>query len=428
MSSILTNNGAMVALQTLRGINSNLADTQNAIATGKDVSNAKDNSAVWAISKVMESDVAGFKAISDNLGLGASTVAVARQAAETTTDLLKEMKGKVVASQEENVDRDKIQEDIVALRDQIASVTNAAQFNGLNLLSNQDFRTSGTGSVDILSSLDRSSSGVTASDINVSKQDLSQDAVNWTTATGSTSTATFTQSTTLAAGASKGAVYTAAAAPAVGTLFQVGVYNAGTDSTTFGGQTVSGDVSVQFGVREGDTQTDLAQQLTTALNFVADSVDLDVSFSVSSQTAGAIDLTNDGTAALAASATYTITSNATSTTTGTRAVGGGLSMLQKFDVTTADGAEAALGAIEDLIQTSIDSAAAFGSSQGRIETQQDFVSGLMDSLKSGIGTLVDADMEEESARLQALQVQQQLGVQALSIANQAPQQLLSLFR
>jgi len=49
-------------------------------------------------------------------------------------------------------------------------------------------------------------------------------------------------------------------------------------------------------------------------------------------------------------------------------------------------------------------------------------------MKSGIGALVDTDMEEASARLQALQVQQQLGVQSLSIANQAPQTLLSLFR
>ena len=50
------------------------------------------------------------------------------------------------------------------------------------------------------------------------------------------------------------------------------------------------------------------------------------------------------------------------------------------------------------------------------------------SLTAGIGSLVDADMEEASARLQALQVQQQLGVQALSIANQAPQTIMSLFR
>lgn len=97
-------------------------------------------------------------------------------------------------------------------------------------------------------------------------------------------------------------------------------------------------------------------------------------------------------------------------------------------MTTDEGADAALEDIEGLIQTAIDSAADFGSVRGRIETRAEFVLNLTDSLKSGIGSLVDADMEEASARLQALQVQQQLGVQALSIANSAPQQLLSLFR
>jgi len=87
-----------------------------------------------------------------------------------------------------------------------------------------------------------------------------------------------------------------------------------------------------------------------------------------------------------------------------------------------------LGAFESLIQTSIDAAATFGSSEGRIDIQNEFVSSLSDSLKSGIGALVDANMEEASARLQALQVQQQLAVQSLSIANQAPQSILSLFR
>ena len=78
MSSILTNNSAMVALQTLKSVNSNLAQAQDMISTGKKVSSAKDNSAVFAISKVMESDVAGFKAISESLALGESTVAVLR--------------------------------------------------------------------------------------------------------------------------------------------------------------------------------------------------------------------------------------------------------------------------------------------------------------------------------------------------------------
>ena len=107
---------------------------------------------------------------------------------------------------------------------------------------------------------------------------------------------------------------------------------------------------------------------------------------------------------------------------------GALAQLSSMDVSTEAGAETALGNIEGMIQAATSAAAAFGSVESRIETQSDFIMNLADSLTSGIGSLVDADMEEASARLQALQVQQQLGVQALSIANQAPQQLLSLFR
>jgi len=168
MTSILTNTGAMVALQTLKGINSNMTTTQSEISTGKRVSSAKDNAAVWAIAKVMESDVKGFKGISDSLALGSSTVAVARQASETVTDLLTQMKGKIVAAQEANVDRAKIQTDVAALRDQITSVVGAAQFNGLNLVDNS------TASAAILASLDRDSAGsVTSSSITVTAQNLS---------------------------------------------------------------------------------------------------------------------------------------------------------------------------------------------------------------------------------------------------------------
>ncbi len=168
MSSILTNTSAMVALQTLKGINSNLSMTQSEISTGKSVASAKDNAAVWSISKVMESDVKGFEGISNSLSLGESTVAVARKASETVTDLLTQMKGKIVAAQEENVDTAKIQTDIAALRDQITSVVGAAQFNGLNLVDG-----SSGADVKILSSLDRDSSGgVSAKTIDVQRQNL----------------------------------------------------------------------------------------------------------------------------------------------------------------------------------------------------------------------------------------------------------------
>jgi flagellin len=73
-------------------------------------------------------------------------------------------------------------------------------------------------------------------------------------------------------------------------------------------------------------------------------------------------------------------------------------------------------------------AATLGSAKQRINLQKDFVTALSDAIERGVGSLVDADMTEESTKLQALQVQQQLGVQALSIANQSSQSIISLFR
>ena len=68
-----------------------------------------------------------------------------------------------------------------------------------------------------------------------------------------------------------------------------------------------------------------------------------------------------------------------------------------------------------------------GAAIKRIDLQSEFVGSLMDAIERGVGQLVDADMNEESTRLQALQVQQQLGIQALSIANTGSQNILSLF-
>jgi flagellin len=80
------------------------------------------------------------------------------------------------------------------------------------------------------------------------------------------------------------------------------------------------------------------------------------------------------------------------------------------------------------INTVASAAANLGAVKNRISTNTDFVKSLMDSVDRGVGQLVDADMNAESTRLQALQTQQQLGVQALSIANQNSQSILSLFR
>ncbi len=94
---------------------------------------------------------------------------------------------------------------------------------------------------------------------------------------------------------------------------------------------------------------------------------------------------------------------------------------------TAD-AEAALARVEAALATSNSRLAELGAQAKQIEKHNIFVGKLMDSLEVGVGNLVDADLAKESARLQALQVQQQLGAQSLSIANQSPQIILSLFQ
>jgi flagellin len=90
--------------------------------------------------------------------------------------------------------------------------------------------------------------------------------------------------------------------------------------------------------------------------------------------------------------------------------------------------EEIIGVVDATLSTMTDAATSLGAVKARISIQQDFVKSLMDAVKRGIGQLVDADMNKESTRLQALQVQQQLGIQSLQIANSNAQRVLALFQ
>ena len=93
---------------------------------------------------------------------------------------------------------------------------------------------------------------------------------------------------------------------------------------------------------------------------------------------------------------------------------------EKFDNLLTD--------IEKVLGSMTAAASELGAAKSRVDMQKDFVSKLMDSIDRGVGQLVDADMNQESTKLQALQVQQQLGIQSLSIANSTSQSILSLFK
>ncbi len=273
--SVHSNKTALLALQNLNKTNEQLAGTQDRVSTGLKISNAKDHAAVWAIAQGQRADIGALSAVKASLNRATSISEVAMTAGESISDLLNQLKEKVITAMDPSIDqrsRTAMDSDYKAILKQIGQVIRSAEFDGANILDG-----SVGASIQFLASADASQS------ITLATQDLSLG----------------------------GSILTLAATSSI------------------------------------------------------------------------------GTATIAAS------------------------MMTLLDASIAN-VNQALGNL--------------GAQAKQIEAHTTFVSKLTDTLEAGVGNLVDADLARESARLQALQVQQQLGVQALSIANQAPQVILSLFK
>ncbi len=266
--SINTNSGAMAALQNLSKTSQSLETTQLRITTGLRVNGPKDDAATFAIAQNMRGDIAGMNAVKTALSMGEATVNVAISAGQAVSDLLTEMKAKVVQANQAGLDtdsKDALQNEFTSLRNQLTTIVETAEFNGKNLI------TSSASALSVLSTVEGSTISVAAQELNTSS----------------------------------------------------------------------------IGVSTSELSTGASQALE--------------------------------------------------------------------DVDTA-------------IVTVSNALASLGSSAKRVEIQAEFTVQLVDILKQGVGNLVDADLAEESAALQSLQIKQQLGVQALSIANAGPTSILALFR
>jgi len=137
MLSVNTNTGAMIALQYLNQTQADLAVAQGAVNSGLKVASAKDNGAVYAIAQNMRGDVAGYGAVTDSIDRGMSAIDVAMSAGQSISDLLVEMKTKALAASDTSLDtasRQAMNQDFVALRDQITTIVKNAVFNGYNLV------------------------------------------------------------------------------------------------------------------------------------------------------------------------------------------------------------------------------------------------------------------------------------------------------
>ncbi len=272
--SVNTNQPALIALQNLNKTNDDMQGVQTRINTGLSISSAKDNAAVWSIAQEQRADMSALSAVKMSLDRATSVADVALAAGESVSDLLSQMREKVVAAKDASLttsSRQALNADYQGLMKNLTQVLSSATFDGANLLNG-----SLTANISFLADADASTA------ITLNLQNLS-----------------------------------------------------------FGG-----------------------------------------------------------------------TINTLTTTDDILSVANATSVLTRLDTT--------MGAVNQAVGN-------IGTQAKQIEAHNSFVAKLSDVLETGVGNLVDADLAKESARLQALQVKQQLGAQALSIANSAPQIILKLF-
>ncbi|CAK7259280.1 flagellin [Shinella yambaruensis] len=393
MTSILTNSAAMAALQTLRSIDNGLETAQSRVSSGMRVETAADNAAYWSIATTMRSDNRALATVQDALGLGAAKVDTAYAGLESAIEVVTEIRAKLVAATEEGVDKAKIQEEITQLQAQLVSIAEGASFSGENWLQ-ADLTTAG-GSVkkSVVASFVRNATGA----VSVKTVDYMLD----------DRTVLFDE------GGNLGILDKAAVieGPAVALNINVGgtvtqhtveafttdeVIAAGAGSSTFDGRYATDGVNNY--VKVADDTWVIAVNQTTVPNQEA-------AYQDSLGRLWAVDTANVVAATTSSVDTMVIDN---STTTGQ--IDGLLKM------------------VDTALEAMTSAAADLGAISTRIEMQESFVASLNDVIDKGIGRLVDADMNEESTRLKALQTQQQLGIQSLSIANSSAENILQLFR
>ncbi len=399
MSSILTNTSAMAALQTLRSINSDMETTQGRISSGQRVGTASDNAAYWSIATTMRSDNAALSSVQDAMGLGAAKVDTAYAGLESTIDVIKEIKNKLITAQESTADKSKIQQEVKQLQDQLKSISTSATFSGENWLKaavgtndatdNDLLATAATVTKQVVGSFTRDASG----NVKVQSIDVELNSGNVLFDNGGAKMGILDQDALRADIAKVGDSYYDAvdALPDVAAgdpQYTEGANNVWSDGTSFylkAGENKFVTVTDATGVPDTSTAKTLKSEVFATGTSVSE---LDISDMDAARTAFG----------LAATASDN------------------------------DVLDQMISHVDKQLEAVNAAAADMGSVAMRLDLQNEFVSKLSDTIEAGIGRLVDADMNEESTRLKALQTQQQLGIQALSIANSNSQNILSLFR
>jgi flagellin len=422
MSSLLTNTSAMVALQTLRTINMNLDQANNRVSTGLRVNNAADNAAYWSIATTLRSDNNALSAVQDSLGVGASAATATYTGLNSAKDLLDQLKSKLTTATGD-VDRAKVQLEIDGILAQLTSVADQAVLQGDNWLNTTD-----TSTRQIVSSLYRDSSNqlaVGTIDVDVSDirlfgagAGILDKTIDLTTYGATGANAAVVDGTGVTFAATDIVSFSISKNGAPGTTVTIDADTltaAGLDDTIYSNADLAA-VYKQALSDAGVTGVDVSVDTAGAVSF-SSLDDITVSYASNADTGG-IDVADLGLNSVD-DGDFT-----------TSAASSGSIAVADIDISTASSAtvQQYLKAVDEALSQVTDAATRIGAVQTRISSQQTFVKALIDAKTSAVGTLVDANMEEESTKLKALQTQQQLAVQSLSIANSNAQNILLLFR
>lgn len=419
----------------LRSLDSQMLGTQRQVATSLRVDQASDNAAYWSIATTMRSDNGALSAVQDALGLGAAKVETAYEGIAATTEILAAFMAKVVSAQQDGIDKNKIQEELEQLKQQIVSISNSASFAGQNWLRSdmQGEVSEASAKTSVVSSFNRSEDGtvsVGTIDVDLSKIALFknggggilQKEPDPDLGHGLGTIGGLLGFSTSGYGDVPGPVFDQ---PFTITKFDVVTvaFSVGTSNDTFVitksvvDQALGGEVGYGF---DGDIESaaDWAKvlQQATFLNKAP-------SDALLTAQGGTPNIFFRAIIPLAAEL-ITVQPPVHTRTLPPE----GIDILD-IDVTDPDIDFPTITLVLDEMQQKVISAGAYlGSLRSRIAMQEAFGNSLADSLDRGIGRLVDANMSEASSRLKALQVQQQLATQSLSIANSDAQNILSLFR
>jgi flagellin len=432
MVSINTNSSAISALQTLRNINQSMAGTQAQISSGLRVQTASDNAAYWSIATTVRSDNKAVSAVKDALELGSAKLDVAYTGLDSTIEVLDEIKAKLVAASEPGVDKAKVQKEIKELQNQLTSISESASFNGVNWLK-VDTADLSTLSASIVGGFTRGNNGsvsVQALDVDLAKTVLFN-----TQGGGLLQTAAGAAGSAGAISAMNGL----ASLDALGSLTDVQWDFTSSPFTFEVGMSISFDIvehnspDATFNVTIDRSQVDthLGPGANGTISSLSDWVTV-LAFTV--QGTGSSVVTNGFGGSPDRVRFYTAgnpfeVQNVTSSGFGSSGTNPSIGIMD-INITSASGADLDnyIDQVELMLQSVTDAAAGLGATSKRVTMQTEFTQTLMETVTKGIGRLVDADMNEASTRLKALQTQEQLGVQALSIANSNSETILQLFR